>query len=557
MDASNGSLLYHETCFQLAKSVYEGRSSIDAIQVKPKYDTIPRRDVIAELVGGLEAGLADTTDRKTLTRALWKLIRPDDLGRVGVYTQSEHEAAITAVTCGQVSHSEAISMYGVPERTLGDSMDVIHSLFKVARGKKGREALMNKCVTAAVAVTKAIYERAHARSTSLFTCLLTADQADLVNRVAYLTARTGTAVDMDRLAVLTGHAIRASGEFDLALAGEDVGKQAEAQRKMAAVACRSFLTRNVVKMTRLAELQKSGMRKKSKMAEKRIRAMDPALERIARLKVTAAINKLIQKGMITPAQYADPNRHHNMDEIAQSTNNRHGRVISYGTDANHFDQVVSCPHERSQFHTSVCITSSPGSLKMSQSMLVIHAAASEKTVAGNVYAGLSPNILVATSPSAYNTQSIFWKLMRDFVKTTSASRANPQFYWCDNHESHWCGKAIDWARKHGVYIIFLRSQASSVDQPNDRGVNAFFKWHFDKAYAAHIATFPGITFTRRDLNVVLSAAYASFLADTRLASVVGKAWYVTGLYPFCVADSGGAVDDFVDHRVCIEIREYL
>jgi hypothetical protein len=63
-------------------------------------------------------------------------------------------------------------------------------------------------------------------------------------------------------------------------------------------------------------------------------------------------------------------------------------------------------------------------------------------------------------------------------------------------------------------------------------VNAFFKAKFDEAYAAHIAKWPGLQFTRLSLNEVLSDTNAAFLADPRLQDTIRKAWKVTGLFPF-------------------------
>jgi hypothetical protein len=93
-----------------------------------------------------------------------------------------------------------------------------------------------------------------------------------------------------------------------------------------------------------------------------------------------------------------------------------------------------------------------------------------------------------------------------------------------------------WARRHYVFIFFLRSQASSIDQPNDRGVNAFFKALFDAAYARYKLKYPSIPFTRRSLNVVLQETNTAFLADPRLSDTIKKAWKVTGLSPFLMPE---------------------
>jgi hypothetical protein len=295
-----------------------------------------------------------------------------------------------------------------------------------------------------------------------FSMFINSDQADLLNRVSYLAARTGTAADLNSIQHMTRKAIQASGQFDLNIAADDSRKVAKATRKMNSVGCKGFMRERVVKGGRLHEFTKSGMRRKSKMCEKRARAVDPKLELIARRKYVDGVEKLIRKRKITAAQFLDPSRHHGMDEVAQSTNNRHGRVMSYGIDADYFDQTINCPHEKPLFHTSICLTSCPDGT-MSQEMLVIHAQKSEMNVTMDVYKGLSRNILVDSSASAYNTQAIFLKLMKDFQKKTKACEGNPQFYWVDNHESHWSGKAIKYVSLSWPYdTLSLISNLLSV-----------------------------------------------------------------------------------------------
>lgn len=89
-----------------------------------------------------------------------------------------------------------------------------------------------------------------------------------------------------------------------------------------------------------------------------------------------------------------------------------------------------------------------------------------------------------------------------------------------------------WARKHYIFFLYLRSQASTQDQANDRGVNAFFKAIFDREYTQYLEEWPSIDFTRRSLNIVLARTNDTFLADPRLPGVIMKAWDVTGLSPF-------------------------
>lgn len=152
---------------------------------------------------------------------------------------------------------------------------------------------------------------------------------------------------------------------------------------------------------------------------------------------------MVKKGKITAAQFLDKFRHHGMDEVAQSTNNRHERSLKKRKEIGTFNSTITCAHERDKFSTTVALCSCADGT-MSQPMLVIHSQASENTITAEVYSGFENNrsINVATSKSSYNTQSIFFQMIVDLQKKTGACKGNPIFYWMDNHESHWNGKAI-------------------------------------------------------------------------------------------------------------------
>jgi hypothetical protein len=62
-----------------------------------------------------------------------------------------------------------------------------------------------------------------------------------------------------------------------------------------------------------------------------------------------------------------------------------------------------------------------------------------------------------------------------FAKNSGASIDNPQCFYIDEHNSHWDANAHDCFAQHNVYISFLKSNDSALDQPNDLGPNSSFK----------------------------------------------------------------------------------
>lgn len=437
---SSSTVLFAEMCFRVAFEVYVGKILITAIPDRVKNNDTVCRDVIKEILSHVPMGLVDDDNSRGLTRALWSIILPGDSNRCMQYTKHELALALTSVITGAMSRAKASRTFGVPTKTLKKKHKRVHSMFGIESGRKGMKEMKEKCIQQADDVFKAI--RCIVESNSgQYSPFINDDQGDLLNRVGYLSGRTGTVMDTASIGAMAKTAIKASGEFDLLHAGDDQRKVYKAMQKINATGSKKFVRNRVSKGTRLSEENKSGMRKVQKLADKRARAMCPVLELAARRKYVEGVENLIQKKRITAEQFLDPKRHSGMDEVAQSTNNRHGRVLAYGIDGDYFDQTISCEHERSKFHTSLCLTSGAVG-KMTHEMTVIHSQKSETMVSRDVYNGLSPDILVDTSPSAYNTQDIFLKIIKDFQKKTNAGKGNPQFYWMDNHWSHGGGNAL-------------------------------------------------------------------------------------------------------------------
>ena len=434
-------ILFAELCFRTAKDVYLGIVAINDVPTKVKNNDTVCREVITEILRTMSAGLFDDEHSLALTRALWTIILPGNSNRCMQYTNHELAVALQSIVTGQLSRAKASRKFGVPTSTLKKKYRRLRSMFAVdSGGNEGIIKMQKICIQQSDEMFNCIRNVVENNS-GQYSPFINSNQADLLNRVSYICGRTGTVMDTASIGAMTKLAIKASGEFDLAHAGNDPRKVFKATRKIEASGSKSFVRKRVSKGGLLAEVNKSGMKKVSKLADKRARAMCPILERIARQKYVDGVEKLIKKKKITAVQFLDPNRHHGMDEVAQSTNNRHGRVLTYGCDSGYFDHTISCPHERSLWHTSICLTS--GAIgKMTHEMTVIHSQTSEGSVSSDVYSGLDPTILVDTSPSAYNTQTIFLKIIKDFQRKTKAGKGNPQFYWMDNHWSHVGGNAL-------------------------------------------------------------------------------------------------------------------
>ena len=78
--------------------------------------------------------------------------------------------------------------------------------------------------------------------------------------------------------------------------------------------------------------------------------------------------------------------------------------------------------------------------------------------------------------------------------------------------------------------VFLRAQASAIDQPNDNGPNACLKACLSEAFAQYQAQFPGQPMTSARMNLVMSRSFESF--RLKAAKAIRGGFRRTGIFPF-------------------------
>jgi len=116
---------------------------------------------------------------------------------------------------------------------------------------------------------------------------------------------------------------------------------------------------------------------------------------------------------------------------------------------------------------------------------------------------------------------------------------NPKILFIDGHDSHFGFDALQYALNHGVYIIFLRSNASCLDQPNDNGHNCMFKHCYGIAVHEYQQKLgPLIKYSKSDCNAVLATAFANLLASKKYQPTIVNAFGNCGLFPLSAGRGG-------------------
>ena len=175
--------------------------------------------------------------------------------------------------------------------------------------------------------------------------------------------------------------------------------------------------------------------------------------------------------------------------------------------------------------------------------MVLHRGGSETTTTMSMGLGadLPPNFIVTETPSGYQTQAEFEKVilqLRDYRVSQGRSHI-PAFLFLDAHFSHWNTEAFAFARLHKIFPFFLRSNNSTGDQANDNGTNALIETSYSDALHEWRSKYPGVPYNKAWFNVVLAATWNKMdvIDKKNTIRVVKKSYQVTGCWPHVESSS--------------------
>jgi hypothetical protein len=147
------------------------------------------RDIIQSILDGLKCGLVDNKDSLSLTRALVRLIYPNDQHLSFQSTSQELASALLYVAAGGKKCIASFN-FGIRRKTLSRNILYMCDQFNLDHQKEGKKDLQQLCITDSASVKLAVSDLVNNNS-GKYTKLVTKDMADVIARLSYLNGRTG------------------------------------------------------------------------------------------------------------------------------------------------------------------------------------------------------------------------------------------------------------------------------------------------------------------------------------------------------------------------------
>ena len=255
--------------------------------------------------------------------------------------------------------------------------------------------------------------------------------------------------------------------------------------------------------------------------------------------ILAAYADARKNGDLTQGCMPEPHQLLNADEVGFDPEGKFSKILAFR--AHRKSQVLRCS-EHALFWTSAVIFScADGTLNIPP--FVVHQGAEDSVslmstaigddvdADGNLAKQLPTTWGVAQSPSGYVVTGIWRRACAHLIDSLPARR--PFFLYMDGYAAHFDEFALNLLVAARIYIIFLRSQNSENDQPNDNGLNAMLKAAYDLCYAqwkGETSAHAVFTFKPCFFNLILLRAWEKVCDGTSKDAVI-RAWAKTGLFP--------------------------
>jgi len=522
---------YDQALFRIASNCISGKSIVTSVNLK---GTGIVREHLLQIVDSIPAILRNDSNTSKLSRALWHAIRPFDSTFQTKYSRGELEEALFSIAIQKCTQPQAVALFGVSSRTLRRELHNVKEGLQLATRKI--TPLRDLCSSDELSVKEQIRKVVHAkyqrRQSASF---LLSDEADLIASHASHLAWSGKGSSNLKLQNTVNTIVKAIGEEESrrAIATGDPSLAKAAQKKLNCVITRKFVM-DILVNSSYSRSRNGAFRRTPDANWKRMVQFDQTREDTFVRKVMDHVRKHIATGTFTKEQWLDPINHSNADEVGQPTKPKHSRTFRY-LDKGNKGCFEGCQTESSKslFQISIYITTGPGGGgEFPLPPVIIHQSQNLHQISAALTHGLSDDMMVGSSPSGYNTQDIFLKTMQALHVAKNTGPGNPHFHWCDAHFSHMGWEGAQYALDNSIYVIYLRSNASIVDQPNDNGPNAKWKYHVKMAYYSYLEKWPSLGMTQSGMNEIIATAWASYQADPKMKSCILRAWEKTHLYPF-------------------------
>lgn len=297
----------------------------------------------------------------------------------------------------------------------------------------------------------------------------------------------------------------------------------------------SPVSRNTARsyMTEMAEAiaspsRQSALHKVSNISLKRQAAADPLLAAAMYARFLNQYKEDFANGLISTPM---PGAHQvwNVDEMGLPPNGD-GYAATFTLGHGALRGFRSVYGEKSPYWASILFASrADGQLHIPPT--VVHQGASTTTLPLSFAKNLMDDGVIHASPSGYMDQDGFRKFAVHFVAFSGAKPGNFQYLYLDGHESHWDSEALAYLLNNSVRPMFLKSNDSINDQPNDNGMNSRLRSVYNLELEQWKLEHMSMALTPPRFNTVFASAWKKYISDPSLPALIVRAFAKTGIWP--------------------------
>lgn len=473
--------------FDIVHAVYLGDLDIDDIPENHSavYGTIIRNDIL-DYVALLADDLEDSVLCKTLSRALIKLVYPEEdrpeLKR-HLYTDYELRMALWLHISDSIGSTELLEKYDVTERTLRKRSLRVRELIMELHSTTFTSPLQdihdlrnyfNESTANSVEVRTIVFCHTEVGRQQLGTSRLLAPEEQIIlSLIAGAEAKAANGASRRVLcAKMRSYLQRKVEMMDVVEnEGKDEGKEAEGMNRLGKAAMGGITNKTALKnfVDDVHIPGKSGIFvKPSSICSKRILANNPVLHDQFKTTVIQEMSQLFVDDLIDGPPKAG--RVGNADEVGLPEDGSTHSIYYLRDDLSegslrHFRNVQN---EKSSYWTTLMLLSIADGSVMDP--MVIRDSKDDTYMSADKFMNLGPNFIVYTTPSAYNNHEAMGKWTDEAISFTKSTKLNPFFLFMDGHDSHFSYETLKKCFEAGFYIIFLRSNASITDQVGNHDI---------------------------------------------------------------------------------------
>lgn len=139
-----------------------------------------------------------------------------------------------------------------------------------------------------------------------------------------------------------------------------------------------------------------------------------------------------------------------------------------------------------------------------------------------------PDCAGVANLSGWMKEEHFFDYLKHFVRFAKCSKSFPVLLLVDNHSSHLCCEALDYAKKNGVTILSFPPHCTHKLQPLDRSVFEPLKKYVNIACDDWIVRNPGKRLSIYDIPEVLTISLPLAMTESNIKAGFSS----TGIHPF-------------------------